>query len=505
MTSFKRVIISNTASENKGYPPPRAMVERIPLTPQIRVQKEYPIDALGPILSEAARAIAEKVQVPVVLAAQSVAAVASLAAQAYRDVRLLNGQVRPISNFFLTIASSGDRKTSADREALAPVRKHELSLRVQYETDLDAWRVKHSAYQAEKRKIEGNTKLTRDEREAKLRGLGSEPLKPLEPALTVPEPTIEGLLKGWVNLPASLGLFSDEGGSFLAGHSMRDDSRMASAAAFSHLWDGEPPRRMRAADGLTMLYGRRLTLHLMCQPGVAQSFLGDSIIQDQGLSARFLIAGTESLAGTRMFREPSIDGRTLHQFGKSVEALLAQKATLAEGKRNELQPPVLTLSAEAKERWIDFYNHVEAQSGVTGAYSEIRPFASKSAEHAIRIAGVLSVFADPNTMQIDGVTMLNATNLLDWYLDEYLRLFQSSKISPIISKAQALYDWMARQPESEILFQDIYQYGPRSCGREKAAIEPLLSKLIEHGLIEEIGKKPKAFRVIPEETDEVTF
>lgn len=505
MKQFMQVKTLDRFYDKNEYPLSKSTVERIPLTPQIKVQEDYPIDALGPILSEAAKAIAEKVQVPVVLAAQSVAAVASLAAQSYRDVRLLNGQVRPLSNFFLTIASSGDRKTSADREALQPVRKHELVLRADHEIEFDEWQTKLAAYQSEKRKIETRQNLGRDEREAKLRALGREPLKPLEPILTTAETTIEGLIKVWVNLPASLGLFSDEGGGFIGGYSMKDDHRMASAAAFSHLWDGEPPRRMRAGDGLTMLYGRRLTLHLMCQPGVAQTFLGDPIIQDQGLSARFLMAGTESLAGTRMFREPSIDGRALHQFGKAVEKLLAQKATLVEGKRNELKPPVLTLSGEAKGYWIEFYNHVEAQSGPTGAYMEIRAFASKAAEHAMRIAGVLSVFNDPNTKHIDGGTMLNATKLMNWYVGEYLRLFQSSKISPIFIKAQTLYDWMTRQPEKEIFFQHICQFGPRSCGRDKATIEPLLKKLLEHGLIEEIRHKPRTFRVIPEVNDKDTF
>jgi len=101
-------------------------------------------------------------------------------------------------------------------------------------------------------------------------------------------------------------------------------------------------------------------------------------------------------------------------------------------------------------------------------------------------------------MQINGETMLNAATLMDWYVGEYLRLFQLSKISPKILKAQTLYDWMARQPEKEILFQHIYQFGPRSCGRDKAAIEPLLSILLDHGLIEEIRHKPRTFRVIPE-------
>ena len=89
----------------------------------------YPINALGGVLADAARAIAAKVQCADAMAAQSVLAVASLAAQALADVRLPYGQTRPLSLFCLTIASSGDRKTSADSEAMAPVRMREKQLR----------------------------------------------------------------------------------------------------------------------------------------------------------------------------------------------------------------------------------------------------------------------------------------------------------------------------------------------------------------------------------------
>jgi Protein of unknown function (DUF3987) len=94
----------------------------------------YPINALGDVLSEAARAIAAKVQCADAMAAQSVLAVASLAAQALADVRLPYGQTRPLSLFCVTIASSGDRKTSADSEAMAPVRMREKQLREVFRT-----------------------------------------------------------------------------------------------------------------------------------------------------------------------------------------------------------------------------------------------------------------------------------------------------------------------------------------------------------------------------------
>lgn len=61
-----------------------------PPTPLIRPTPPpapYPMDALGPILAPAARAIAEIVQVPDALAANSVLAAAALAAQPHADVQ----------------------------------------------------------------------------------------------------------------------------------------------------------------------------------------------------------------------------------------------------------------------------------------------------------------------------------------------------------------------------------------------------------------------------------
>ncbi|MBF0819946.1 DUF3987 domain-containing protein, partial [Streptococcus acidominimus] len=65
--------------------------ERLPLFPPLPPAAPYPLDALGPILGEAASAIARKVQAPAAIAAQSVLAAASLAVQAHADVRMPYG------------------------------------------------------------------------------------------------------------------------------------------------------------------------------------------------------------------------------------------------------------------------------------------------------------------------------------------------------------------------------------------------------------------------------
>lgn len=59
-----------------------AREEPLPLFPPLPPAEPYPVDALGPVLSSAAAAIARKVQVPPAMAAQSVLAAAALAHKA---------------------------------------------------------------------------------------------------------------------------------------------------------------------------------------------------------------------------------------------------------------------------------------------------------------------------------------------------------------------------------------------------------------------------------------
>lgn len=458
--------------------------ERIYLVPQLAPPADYPVGALGPTLGEAAVAISRKVQAPIEIAAQSVLAAASLAAQAHGDVQLPYGQTRPLSLYVLSIANSGDRKTSTDSEALWPVRKREVVLAEHNSRDAEDYRITLAAWEAEKRRIEGNKKLDYEARKRELKDLGPAPLPPLHPFLTAPEPTIEGLTKAWVHAPASLGLFTAEGGQFVGGHGMSQDHKLKTAAALSELWDGRGTRRLRAGDGLTILNGRRLSMHMMVQPDVAAQFLSDRVLRDQGLLSRVLVAAPPTLAGQRTYRatDPR-DADTIKSYGAVILRLLEKPTPLADGKRNELVPPLLTMDADAEDCWRAFYDRVEMQSGPDGIYSVARDVAAKAAEHAARIAGVVSmVESQGRATIIDGPTMAGAVQLAEWYLGEALRLAAASMTDPAVARAVKLLDWLRARSKRAFTLRNINQFGPCEL-RPKAAAESALKILIDHGWV----------------------
>jgi hypothetical protein len=286
----------------------------------------------------------------------------------------------------VTIAASGDRKTTADNEALWPIHRREKRMKEEREVAMMGWRSEHAAWTAQRKKIEGSGKFNVEQRKEELRKLGPEPEKPLLALVTAPDPTIEGLAKAWVEAPAALGLFTAGGGLFVGGHGMSDDNKLRTAAAVSELWDGKPIKRLRAMDGVTLLYGRRLALHLMVQLAAASLFLADATLRDQGLLSGVLVAAPPaSLAGRRMFREAEPDDEAaIRAYGARILSLSERAWPLKEGNANELEPRVLELSAAAREVWTRFADHVESQSGPDGELAPIADFAAKAAEHAAR-------------------------------------------------------------------------------------------------------------------------
>ncbi len=484
---------------SKATSPP-AEIEKLPLFLPLPPAEPYPIQELGPVLGDAAAAIARKVQTPDAIAAQAVLAAASLATQAHADVLMPYGQTRPLSLFLVTVAASGDRKSTADNEALWPIRRREETLGLYHSQEILDWLVTHAAWAAEKRKIEGDRKLGFEDRKCALTTLGPEPDPPLRPVLTSAEPTFEGLIKAWPVMPAALGVFTAEGGQFTGGHAMSAENRLRTAAGFSVLWDGQPVTRVRALDGVSSLRGRRLAMHLMVQPDAAAEFLADPVLRDQGLLSRVLVAAPDSIAGTRRYRAPSpADETPLQTYRTRILALLEAPWPISADRAQGLQPRTLRLTEAACDQWREFYDHVEEQCGPAGGLRNVRDFAAKVAEHAARIGGVLTIVDDMNASEVSATTIGRAITLADWYVAEASRLQRAARTDPKLLRAQALLDWLRSYGSNEIEFRDVLRLGPAPT-RTKDAAEAALSILKAHGWIEEPIRRPRRIRLLGEET-----
>src|SRR5712692_1138700 len=437
----------------------------------------FPLAALG-TLAAPARLLAETIQAPLALCGQSVLAAAALAVQPHRNI-IIDGRTIPLSENFLTVGESGERKSAVDQEALRPHRAYEKQLHEQYEASLLDYENDLAAYKKAREEALKKAKRQAEKKQA-LDALGSPPDESLLPVFITEEPTYEGLVKLLIRGQPSLGLFADEGGRMIGGYGMSEEQQLKTAAGLCELWDGKRISRVRGGDGAALLYGRRVSMHLMAQPQVAQRLLGNPLMIDQGFLSRCLTVWPSSTAGTRKYK--AVDLRTapaMTQYEDRIREILQTPPPLAEGKRNELAPRPLSLSEEAKSLWIKFHDSIEEQLADSAPLAPIRGFANKAPEHALRLAGVLTLYENLNATEISVEHTGAGIELVQHYLSEALRLFRASMNDPDLELAEKLLIW-ARQRGAHVALVDIYQRGPNAIS--DAATARKLAKILEtHG------------------------
>lgn len=140
----------------------------------------FPLEALGP-LKDAADAIHDKTQAPAAIAAQAVLSVVALAVQGLADVETLGGKA-PCSIFLLTVAVSGERKSTCDNLAMRAVRDFEEELAAARTSEVTVAKNRRAIWEANRRRILGekaDDKTKKAAREADLHALGTEPEAPL--------------------------------------------------------------------------------------------------------------------------------------------------------------------------------------------------------------------------------------------------------------------------------------------------------------------------------------
>ena len=109
-------------------------------------REEYPIQQLPKRIQDAVREVAAYVQAPLPLLASSALSAVSLAVQAQINAKRDSHLENPTSLFFLTVADSGERKSSGDHHFMKAVFEYDVEQeeifrkeKAQYDADVTIW------------------------------------------------------------------------------------------------------------------------------------------------------------------------------------------------------------------------------------------------------------------------------------------------------------------------------------------------------------------------------
>ncbi|GAB7260032.1 hypothetical protein DaDZ19_16990 [Dickeya ananatis] len=231
--------------------------------------RPFPLHVFPPIIRNAVYEVEQHTQAPQALIAASVLGVISLACQNRIDVCRLNNLCGPVSLFVLTLAESGERKSTVDKLLMKPLYQLEEEWFEKYTQDLIIWRNEETAFNVEKKAM--MSKLKSDIRRNKDHSTANERLKALlaaSPKAPVrfrhifndaTPAAIKDYLSGcW----RSIGLMSDEAGTIFNGYALNE------LPFINKMWDGAMFSVERKSEPDKLIKDARMTLALMVQPDV---------------------------------------------------------------------------------------------------------------------------------------------------------------------------------------------------------------------------------------------
>lgn len=495
-TDAVRDAIKNAAPADNGgpgiAPAGEPWAEPQPLAAKVDAES-YPVDALPDTIRAAVEEVQSFTKAPLPLVASSALAALSLAIQAHADAKRAERLTGPVSLFLLTIADSGERKSTCDgfftkairdyEETQAELAKPKLK---DHKAAIEAWETKRGGIKEKIRQLAKENKPTGD-KEAALRDLEHDkPESPRVPRLLYADATPEALAYGLAKNWPSGGVVSAEAGVVFGAHGMGRDSVMRNLALLNVLWDGGNLTIDRRTSESFTVRGARLTVALQVQEATLRTFFDRSggLARGTGFLARFLVAWPESTQGFRPFTEAPANWPALTAFNQRIATIMEQSAPVDED--GALSPPLLPLTADAKAAWVAFHDAIEGELASGGELYDVRDVASKTADNAARLAALFQVFKGASGA-IGVEAFESASRIAAWHLNEARRFFGELSLPAELADAARLDGWLLdycrRQKTNTVPRRDVQRNVTPVHLRQKAVLEDALRELIEAGRV----------------------
>lgn len=426
----------------ESWPEPQPLVTAMQPT-------EYPLDALPDVIRHAVEEVQGFVQAPIPMVASSALSAVSLACQAHFDVQRTVGLEGPISLYLLTIADSGERKSTCDGYFKNVIEQWQADEEKARAPETKKYNAENTAWLAEKdgivQKIKAFAKDGKSTTELKKRLVAieaEEPQPPRIPRMLLTDESPQALAWSLAKKWPSAGILSAEAGAVLGSHAMKEGEITGNLSLQNILWDGGELNIGRKTSESFSVRGARLTVGLQVQSATIRDFYdkNGNLARGTGFMARFLVAWPDSTQGYRPFREASGTWPRLSAFNVAMKRILETPPPILED--GTLEPEMLRLSPDAKKTWVAFHDAIESELRTGGELHAVRDVASKIADNAARLAGLFHVISSKSGTSIDEDTFEGAASIAAWHLYESRRFFGEIALPTEYADANRLERWL---------------------------------------------------------------
>lgn len=433
--------------------------------------QEIPRITQSKLLMNAISDVSAMTQAPLPMIYLTALSTASTALQWGVNVKTPTGKVSPISIMALTIAESGERKSTVENAFTKGVKSFEKKDRENHKILMEEYDFKMDLHNRKTTYIKSKVDLSDNETcDKMLRDLlANEKNKPDTPPinLTIFEDcTIEALLSELnENVPNGF-LGSSEGGILL------NSKAMGKTAHLNSIWSGDDVTVSRKSAETFSLTGGRLTVHIMAQKSVLERFLKHSKddVRGNGFLSRFLFCAPNSTCGSRQS-----NGAVYSQEG--LTAFIDRTSLLLEESTNLTNKKTIEFSNEAKKIWFDVSNDIELKMRSDGVFYNVKDHASKLAENIARVAAIIHCFEGYTDEYISAETLADSIALISYFSNQFTTFFNAPPKAVI--NVQKLEHWLLGHQKFGIRYlkcNTILQRGPSSI-RKKRELEAALAIL----------------------------
>ncbi|HEQ1858313.1 TPA: DUF3987 domain-containing protein [Providencia alcalifaciens] len=455
---------------------------------------EYPVDAFPPVLNKLINSLHTETQIPVELIGSVTLGAVSLACQSLIEViQPHTNMPEPCSLYLMTIAESGEGKTTINKLIMKPFYDFQSDLKKEYEINLasynsnyDLWKVEQQALNSNLRKAirkqsSGELEKTRIKEHKK-----SEPKHPKRLTLIYEDITLKALVEGLGEHPEA-GIISDEAVTFFKGD-LKNNPGLLNKAWDNELFD------FRRADHEIYQIKPRLTFSLMSQPDIFNDYINKNIniARGSGFLSRFIFCNVSKNTSSSIVPINKNNKKYLSNFYERMKTLIdASKEKLKNGDESKVQ---FNISEEVLQRWNDYRNDIKLKTLENSEWEHIRDIALKASSNLLRISAILQYIAQEEPHEISNVALTNSINIINWHLEQACRIFYpKSERYQFEKDVRELYLWIKNRIEQNGGFafplNEIEKFGPNRL-RRIDKLKPVLEQIISETNIEVAQFKP---------------
>ncbi|NCT56936.1 MAG: DUF3987 domain-containing protein [Legionella sp.] len=461
-------------------------LDPLPIASSIAAEP-YPLDALPKTIREAVIEVQSFTKAPLPLVAASAITALSLVGQTYVDIKRAEKLSGPTGLFLITIADSGERKSTCDgfftraihdyvknkEDAAKPLIK-------EYNAKLAAWQSKVEGVKTKIRQLAGKGNDTAIQETELLKLELIKPKLPKVPKLCYSDITPEALKRNLGTIWPAAGIVSSEGGIVFGAHGMNKDSVMRNLATYNQCWDGKSVPTDRISSESLGIQEVRLTMGVQVQESTIREFTSQlgSLARGTGFFARVLFSRPESTQGSRFYTDPPDKWSCLEAFNQSISQILNTSPPI--DSEGILTPKLMTLASLAKLAWVRFHDGLESELHKGGELYDVRDVASKAADNAARLACLFHLIEHGINGEVGSDSFDSASLIILWHLGEAQRFFAELVLPPELANALLLEEWLIAYCQKEKLkqapFSKVLQFGPKRLRKSsilKVALEEL--------------------------------